>query len=628
MASTAEEQYLLELTNEARMNPLADAARYIASYAPLKSRQADIQSAVDQFGVDGAQLLAAYQALKPAQPLAYSDVLAGGARQHNQAMIAADQQSHQLPGEADLGSRFLNEGYNYFTGAENVFAYAQDLLYAQAGFMIDWGDDGNGTAGGMQDPPGHRDDIMNPALREVGIGVTAEADPATKVGPDVVTEDFGAHSPLGSFLLGVAYADMDHDGFYSVGEGRAGLKVSVGGASTTSGDSGGWTLPTDLTGVQAVQLSGGGLSGTVGLQMALTDSNRQGLNAKIDVVDGDTLRLSNGAVVTGAVLTVEALGLQAVTIALGDGIGRTLRGNDGGDVLTGGGGDDVITGGAGSDTIDGGLGANVLDGGAGDDTAVFDFASTVATISRTASTWVVDAPGVRDTLSGFEHYRFADRTLDQLTATPAGAVPLFDASYYLAQNPDVKAAGVDPLQHFETYGWREGRDPSLLFSDAKYLAAYADVKAAGVDPLLHYRNYGQGEGRAAFLTGGSAAADPLVDPAYYDHQLGASSIPSGMAGQQQAAWSYGSGGWQRGLDPDAWFDTKFYLSHNPDVAAAGVDPLKHYETYGWREGRDPSAEFSTNKYLATYADVKAAGVDPLLHFVDYGKAEGRVAFAA
>jgi len=205
---------------------------------------------------------------------------------------------------------------------------------------------------------------------------------------------------------------------------------------------------------------------------------------------------------------------------------------------------------------------------------------------------------------------------------------LFDTNYYLAQNPDVAAAGIDPLLHFQASGAQGGRDPSLVFSDAKYLAANPDVAAAGVNPLAHYLAYGQSEGRMAFLSGGTAAADPLVDAAYYDKQLGATLIPTDAAGQRQAAASFDATGWQKGLNPDAFFDTSYYLSHNPDVAAAHLDPLQHYEQHGWTEGRDPSAQFSTAKYLAAYSDVKAAGVDPLLHYVEYGKAEGRAAFAA
>ena len=188
-------------------------------------------------------------------------------------------------------------------------------------------------------------------------------------------------------------------------------------------------------------------------------------------------------------------------------------------------------------------------------------------------------------------------------------------------------AGIDPLVHFLTSGWKEGRAPSLVFDDAKYLAANSDVAKAGIDPLLHFLAYGQAEGRQAFLAGGTAPADPLVNAAYYDKQLGATLLSAGAAAAQQAAYAYDHGGWQKGLNPDAWFDTKYYLSHNPDVAAAHVDPLVQYETVGWKQGRDPSAAFSTNRYLAAYADVKKAGIDPLLHFVTYGQAEGRQAFA-
>ena len=67
--------------------------------------------------------------------------------------------------------------------------------------------------------------------------------------------------------------------------------------------------------------------------------------------------------------------------------------------------------------------------------------------------------------------------------------------YYLAHNPDVAAAHVDPLQHFRTFGWKEGRDPNALFDTSGYLAAYADVKAAGINPLDHYNTFGWREGR-------------------------------------------------------------------------------------------------------------------------------------
>ena len=202
----------------------------------------------------------------------------------------------------------------------------------------------------------------------------------------------------------------------------------------------------------------------------------------------------------------------------------------------------------------------------------------------------------------------------------------FDTSFYLRQNPDVAQAGVNPLQHFEAFGWREGREPSLVFSDAVYDSTYADVANAGFDPLLHYITFGQAEGRSVSLAGGVAAVDPLVDPSFYDRQLGATLLGTGTAAAQQAAFSYESTGWKQGFNPNAFFDTGFYLAHNPDVAAAHISPLLHYETYGWREGRDPSAQFSTSGYLKAYADVRAADVDPLLSYIQHGASEGRNPF--
>ncbi len=71
----------------------------------------------------------------------------------------------------------------------------------------------------------------------------------------------------------------------------------------------------------------------------------------------------------------------------------------------------------------------------------------------------------------------------------------FDAAYYLSANPDVKATGADPLDHFLSSGWREGRDPTPRFSVRDYLETYPDIAAAGVNPFAHYLTVGRTEGR-------------------------------------------------------------------------------------------------------------------------------------
>lgn len=75
---------------------------------------------------------------------------------------------------------------------------------------------------------------------------------------------------------------------------------------------------------------------------------------------------------------------------------------------------------------------------------------------------------------------------------------LFDADYYLTTYPDVRAAGVNPLQHYLEQGWREGRDPSAGFSTKAYLEHYPDVRLRRINPLIHYLRYGYYEGRSIF----------------------------------------------------------------------------------------------------------------------------------
>jgi hypothetical protein len=81
------------------------------------------------------------------------------------------------------------------------------------------------------------------------------------------------------------------------------------------------------------------------------------------------------------------------------------------------------------------------------------------------------------------------------TIRPVDNNPLVDDAFYLAVNPDVAAAGIDPLVHYDQFGWREGRDPSAQFDTEAYLEANPDVAAAGINPLTHFLQYGRFEGR-------------------------------------------------------------------------------------------------------------------------------------
>lgn len=91
---------------------------------------------------------------------------------------------------------------------------------------------------------------------------------------------------------------------------------------------------------------------------------------------------------------------------------------------------------------------------------------------------------------------------------------LFDAAYYLRQNPDVAAAGVNPAWHFAARGGFEGRRASDRFDTAWYLAEYPDIAAAGVHPFEHYITQGVREGRLPCAPAGAVipAAVPATPP--------------------------------------------------------------------------------------------------------------------
>lgn len=72
---------------------------------------------------------------------------------------------------------------------------------------------------------------------------------------------------------------------------------------------------------------------------------------------------------------------------------------------------------------------------------------------------------------------------------------LFDETYYRAQISDGDEIGRDALGHY-LLNWRDnGAAPCAEFDPAFYLARNPDIAAAGVDPFIHYATGGREEGR-------------------------------------------------------------------------------------------------------------------------------------
>lgn len=73
----------------------------------------------------------------------------------------------------------------------------------------------------------------------------------------------------------------------------------------------------------------------------------------------------------------------------------------------------------------------------------------------------------------------------------------FDTAWYIENNEDVRAAGVEPYWHYKNFGEAEGRTPNAQFDPFRYLALHGDVRRAGMGAFEHYSKYGWREGRLA-----------------------------------------------------------------------------------------------------------------------------------
>ena len=70
----------------------------------------------------------------------------------------------------------------------------------------------------------------------------------------------------------------------------------------------------------------------------------------------------------------------------------------------------------------------------------------------------------------------------------------FSPRYYLKKNRDVMNAGVDPWIHYQKHGWREGRNPSPLFSTEFYVKQTGFIPDVYKDPFTHYLLVGRMQG--------------------------------------------------------------------------------------------------------------------------------------
>jgi uncharacterized protein YkwD len=100
--------------------------------------------------------------------LQWSAALAGGAHQHNLRMAAADQLSHQLPGEPAIGTRITQDGIHWTWCGENIGYTSQNTTSGALGLhqmMM------------AEQPPndGHRKNILSTNFTMVGVDILIDS---------------------------------------------------------------------------------------------------------------------------------------------------------------------------------------------------------------------------------------------------------------------------------------------------------------------------------------------------------------------------------------------------------------------------------------------------------------------
>ncbi|WP_306131558.1 CAP domain-containing protein [Roseivivax marinus] len=329
------EQSLLEQVNRARANPAGEFDVLIDDAATHTAYDADVTNSLrvrgpvgddgEREGIDLDLLRTQLDAIPAVAPLAWNDDLAEAADIHAAYLIETDQQVHAGPNNTRSIDRAQDAGYDLSQGggiSENIYAFSKNDVHSHAGMFIDWS---LVTESGIQEPPGHRNSIVNPNRVETGISVVEVTDPAKDVGPFMMVQVFGNRGSYMPQLLGVVISDGDGDDFYDMGEGLGGVTVTAEGAggtfTTTTWNAGGYQMAL-APGTYDVTFSGGPL-GEVVLETGVTMPDR---NFKLDAVLEAPAALTGLSATevsvpensTGPLLTVTAPADYTVTFAGAD----------------------------------------------------------------------------------------------------------------------------------------------------------------------------------------------------------------------------------------------------------------------------------------------------------------------
>ena len=316
------------------------------------------------------ELVNAERAKVGAQPLAFNSNLNVSSEKHSLWMLSTDIFSHTGVNGTDAGARMKNAGY-VFSGA---WTWGENIALVSTASPTGYQDEALKLHTNLMNSPSHKTNLLNPAFREVGLGIEIGEYKGSNVA--MLTENF-AKTGTAVFLLGVAFDDKDGDKFYDVGEALGGAAVKIVNATTgatvnTTTQAGGGYQIALAAGTYNVTFSATGFTSTT------TSVTIGAVNKKLDWIDPATGTTTPPPPTSGGGATSGADTYNGTT---GNDVFDGLGGND---VIKGQAGNDNLKGGAGSDTIYGGLGLDTLSGGAGSDKFGFDSAPGTGNVDTIA----------------------------------------------------------------------------------------------------------------------------------------------------------------------------------------------------------------------------------------------------
>lgn len=318
-AVSAVEQYLLELTNKARLDPLAMAQSFAINLN------------------DG--LAPGTISAKAKQPLAMSGILLETADFHGDWVLANNSFGTVGALGSTPGDRMAYAGFNgggAFDWAENI-AWRQtsvtpeDLGYAQqiwrSLFVI----------------PEARAALLAEDFNEIGLSIVAGLIGGTNKQGYVLNQDIGDSDAV--FITGSAYVNTNYDWALVAPEGVGGVDIKgLSGEAVTRG-TGGYRLAVEA-GRQQVKL------GDIKVAVTVGDENIQ-----LDLIGGNVIRSSHSVTILSQAKYAELMGVGDVSLVAGSGAGAiSLYGNNGDNRLVGNGSANIIDGRAGDDVMQGGAG--------------------------------------------------------------------------------------------------------------------------------------------------------------------------------------------------------------------------------------------------------------------------------